>query len=199
MVRQRIPSERLHVTINWEEWLVCQRGLSRLVKWDDRSLMKFNKKGRNKPRLQYLLGITQLESSSAKLELGVLRDTSLSMSWQCALATMGNVIPGCNRQNIASRLGKVILLCLALVRSHLNFCVQLWSPQYKRDIDILLYLLLVLNWSRYSVDSLCFSWRGKTQGGHIVVCNYFLVFSTSKDGDHTTSLDNLSIVWPPCQ
>lgn len=60
------------------------------------------------------------------------------MSWQRALAAKKvNGILGCVRQRIASRSREVILLHLALVRPHLQYCVLFRTPQYKRDLDIL--------------------------------------------------------------
>ncbi|GAB0193693.1 hypothetical protein GRJ2_001834600 [Grus japonensis] len=45
---------------------------------------------------------------------------------------------GCTKRSVTSRLRKVILpLCSALVRPHLEYCIQLWGPQYKEDMDML--------------------------------------------------------------
>ena len=39
---------------------------------------------------------------------------------------------------MVSKLKEVILpLYSALMRSHLEYCVQVWSPQYRRDTDLL--------------------------------------------------------------
>ncbi|GAB0186673.1 laminin subunit alpha-2 [Grus japonensis] len=135
MMGQSVPSASLLMTPNWEEWLITpegraaiQRDLDRLEKWAGRNLMKFNKEkckvlhlGRNNPRHHHMLGPTQLESSLVEKDPGVLVDTWLNMSQQCALvAKLANDILGCIRQSIANRSREVILpLYSALIHTSL--------------------------------------------------------------------------------
>ncbi|GAB0181141.1 mitochondrial enolase superfamily member 1 [Grus japonensis] len=88
---------------------------------------------------QYMLENNQLENSFAEKDLGLLVDTMLNTKQQGALAAKkANGILGCIRRNVASRLAEVILpLYSALVRPHLEYCVQFWVPQYEKDMDML--------------------------------------------------------------
>jgi len=122
-----------------------QRDLDKLKRWTHANLMRFTiakckvlHLGRNNSRYIRRVGGV-LGSSPAEKDLGVLVDEILNLSQQCALGAQDTIgFLSCIRRGVASRDREVIVpLYSALVRPHLEYHVQAWGPQHRKDVELL--------------------------------------------------------------
>ncbi|PKU39920.1 pol- hypothetical protein [Limosa lapponica baueri] len=128
-----------------EGWDALQRDLDRLEK-SHVKLMRFNNAkfkaphmGQGNPQYRYRLEEEEIKSSTAEKDLEVLLDGKVDMSQECVLAAQkSNCILDCIKRSMASSSREVTLqFYSALMRSLLDYCIQLWSCQHRKDMDLL--------------------------------------------------------------
>ncbi|CAJ0944424.1 unnamed protein product [Ranitomeya imitator] len=117
--------------------------LCKLEAWADKWQMSFNGDkckvmhlGRSNKMYNYVLNSKTLGKTVNEKDLGVWVDDKLKFSGQCqAAATKANKIMGCIKRGIDAHEENIILpLYKSLVRPHLEYCAQFWSPVFKKDI-----------------------------------------------------------------
>ena len=118
-----------------------QDDLDKLVEWSEKwqMLYYFGKckcihigHGNMNEEYMYVLGRTKQEK-----DLGVTFSADMNFSEQCRIAAAkGNKILGLIRRTIMYKKKQLIVsLYKAIVRPHLEYCIQVWRPYRKKDID----------------------------------------------------------------
>ena len=83
----------------------------------------------------YEMGVTILSKPMKKKDLGVTVNDNMKVSEQCRItASKGNQVLGMIRRNITH---KEKSLYKAIVRPHLEYRIQAWSPYLRKDIEML--------------------------------------------------------------
>ncbi|XP_072107366.1 uncharacterized protein [Mobula birostris] len=126
-----------------EETESLQRDLDRLEEWAEKWQMKYNVGkcmvmhfGRKNKRADYYLNGERIQSSEMQRDLGVLVQDSLKVNLQVeSVVKKANVMLAFISRGIEYRNRDVMLrLYKVLVRPHLEYCGQFWSPYLRKDV-----------------------------------------------------------------
>jgi hypothetical protein len=127
-----------------EEAEILRDDLKRMFRWSQDWQMLFNLEkcsvmhmGKRNNEFSYEMGGTVLKASEEERDLGVIMHKSAKPSRQCAEASKkANSTLGRIRRTIVSRDKDTILrLYKSLVRPQLEYCIQVWNPYLKQDIE----------------------------------------------------------------
>ena len=123
-----------------------QDDIDKLVRWSEKWQMLFNfgkckclHTGPGNTGMNYEMGGSILSKTVKEKDLGVSMNANMKVSEQCRIAaSKGNQILGMIRRNITYKEKSLIVpLYKAIVRPHLEYCIQAWSPYLRKDIDML--------------------------------------------------------------
>ena len=89
--------------------------------------------------INYEMGGTILSKTVKEKDLGVTMNANMKLSEHCRIAaSQGNQFLGMIRRNITYKENSMMIpLYKAIVRPHLEYCIQAWSPYLRKDIDML--------------------------------------------------------------
>jgi hypothetical protein len=121
-----------------------QSDLRILEIWAELWQMEFNESkckvlhiGRTNHNFSYEINNTTLSICSSETDLGIITSSDLKSELHCAkVCKIANRIIGLIGRTFEHKSADVILkLYKSLVRPHLEYCVQAWSPHFRKDID----------------------------------------------------------------
>ena len=127
-----------------EDCEAIQRDLDNLSSWSEKWLLDFNSTkckvmhiGLNNVKYNYKLKEQNLLKVTEEKDLGVIVRSDLKCGTQCSAASRkANTILGFIARNFDCKTPEVITrLYTSLVRPHLEYAVQFWSPYYVKDVN----------------------------------------------------------------
>ena len=125
-----------------------QDDIDKLVRWSEKWQMLFNfgkckclHTGPGNTGMNYEMGGTILSKTVKEKDLGVSMNANMKVSEQCRIAaSKGNQVLGMIRRNITYKEKSLIVpMYKAIVRPHLEYCIQAWSPYLRKDICLKKY------------------------------------------------------------
>ena len=88
--------------------------------------------------MNYEMGGTILSKTVKEKDLGVSMNANMKVSEQCIIAaSKGNQVYWNDSQKYNKEKSLIVPLYKAIVRPHLEYCIQAWSPNLRKDIDML--------------------------------------------------------------
>jgi hypothetical protein len=170
---------------NEENCQQIQKDLDKLSEWSEKCQMPFNVSkctamhmGRKNVETEYNMSGWKLVKSSNGKDLGVTISNDLKPSKQCLEAVkQANRMLGLISRSFEFKSQKVILtLYNALVRPHLEYAVQFWSPQLAKDKDLLERV-------QRRATKLISNLRNKSYEVRLIECNLFSLEKRRHRGD----------------
>ena len=120
-----------------------QEDLDKLVKWSEKWQMLFDlwkckyiHIGHGNMDEEYKMGGAVLGRTTQEKDLGVTFSADMKVPKQCGIAASKiNQIIGLIRRTSMYKKQLIVPLYKAIVRPHLEYCIQAWRPYRKKDID----------------------------------------------------------------
>ena len=121
-----------------------QDDIDKFVRWSEKWQMLFNfgkckclHKGPGNTGMNYEMGGSILSKTVKEKDLGVSMNANMKVSEQCRIAaSKGNQVIGMIRRNITYKEKSLIVpMYEPIVRPHLEYCTQAWSPYLRKDIS----------------------------------------------------------------
>ena len=127
-----------------EQRSLLQSDLNKLTDWAHKWQMDFNinkckvlNVGSKNEKFSYMMNDERLDNVNKEKDLGIIISDDLKPSQQCseAVKKANKLVGFIGRAFEFKSENNILTLYNSLVRPHLEYCVQFWSPYYRKDIE----------------------------------------------------------------